>query len=130
MTYAQKQQRHDRACRMVGYALTLGADGSAWCDLSTVLRCRLTAFERACLLGSVVGSMAIDDVHYVIDAMCPAGRVGMPLPPLMDPMEEATWWTSVAPLEDRKAVLAATLLSLPARGQDAFLVSARRRIAA
>jgi hypothetical protein len=53
--------------------------------------------------------------------------IGMPLPPLFDPMDEALWWANFASIDERKAVLVAAFRSLPERDRHAFLASAQRR---
>jgi hypothetical protein len=115
---------------MLGFALTLGDDPLAWSGLSTVFKVRLSGFDRSCLLMSVVTSMDPEDVEYVLGEVRLRQRTGMPLPPLFDASDEASWWADHASPEERKAVLVAAYLSLPLRDRDAFLVSASQRDAA
>lgn len=130
MTVRPNLDRHQRACRMLGHALTLGADAEAWSGLAIVLEHRLTAFERSCLLASVIGAMEIDDALLIAGMIARKARIGMPLPPFLDAVDDAAWWADNASVEERKAVLTAAFLSLPARDQDAFLSHASRRVAA
>ena len=123
-------ERHARTCRMLGYALTLGDDPLAWSGLSTVLQVRLSGYERSCVLMSVIASMDAEDVGYVWQRVRTRQGIGMPLPPLFGPEDEASWWAEHASPEERKAVLVAAFLSLPLRDRDAFLASATRRDAA
>ena len=115
---------------MLGYALTLEDDPEAWSGLSTVLRVRLSGFERSCLLMAVVASMEAEDVEYVLGEVRKRQGIGVPLPPLFDASDEACWWADHASPEERQAVLVAAFLSLPLRDRDAFLASASRRDAA
>lgn len=130
MNFRKTQDKHCRVCQMISYAFTLNDDAEAWDGLSLVMRHRLTGFERASLLMAAVRSMATEDVAYVLRAMDERERIGMPLPPFLDPIEDATWWAGLATVEERKAVLTAAFLSLSPRDQDAFLTHASRRIAA
>jgi hypothetical protein len=115
---------------MLGFALTLEDDPVAWSGLSTVLQVRLSGFERSCLLMAVVASMEAEDVEYVLEEVRTRQGIGMPLPPLFDASDEASWWAEHASPEERHAVLVAAYLSLPHRDRDAFLASASRRDAA
>ena len=130
MSTSNKNDQHNRACKMLGFALTLGDDPLAWSGLSTVLQVRLSGFERSCILMAVVASMEAEDVEYVLGEVRKRQGTGMPLPPLFDARDEASWWAEHASPEERKAVLVAAFLSLPLRDRDAFLVSANRRDAA
>ncbi len=130
MSIKHHNDQHDRTCRMLGFALTLGPDAQAWSALSTVLRLRLTAFERACVLASTIGSMEFEDVLFVVDAVHGKEQSGMPMPTLCDPVDDATWWADHASIDERKAILVAILVSLPERDQHAFLAQATRRMAA
>lgn len=130
MSAPSQKDRHDRVCRMLGFALTLGPDAEAWGGLSTVLRCRLNPLERACVLASVIGSMAFEDVLFIVETVHSKEQSGMPLPSLGDPVDDATWWAGHASLEERKAILVAALVSLPERDRQTFLAQATRRMAA
>jgi hypothetical protein len=115
---------------MIGYALTLNDDAEAWDGLSLVMGYHLTWYERASLLMATCRSMATNDVAYVLEAMEEREGTGMPLPPFLDTIDDATWWAGLASVEERKAVLTAAFLSLSPRDRDAFLAYASRRIAA
>ena len=130
MSWETKSVQYTRASRMLRYALTLGVDAEAWNGLSLVLRFRLTAFERACILTSTIRSMDIDDASYVIETILRRDQTGMPMPPFLDPIDDATWWAGIASIKERKAVLTAAFLSLPARDRDEFLACVNRRAAA
>lgn len=79
---------------------------------------------------SVAASMDAEDVQHVLEEVRTRQGIGMPLPPLFDTTDEASWWADHASHEERKAVLVAAFLSLPPRDRDAFLSSASRRDAA
>lgn len=130
MAYLNTQERHERVCRMLGHVLTLGTDAEAWSGLATVLERRLTPFERACLLAALVGAMGFEDALSIFGRISTRARVGMPLPPFLDPVHDATWWANHASIEERTAVLTAAFVSLSPREQDAFLAHASRRAVA
>ena len=130
MSVLNHTDHHARACRALGYALTLEDDALAWSVLSTVLQVRLSDFERSCILMSLIASMDSEDVEYVLEEVRSRQGVGMPLPPLFGATDEASWWADHASPEERKAVLVAAYLSLPNLDRDAFLASANRRDAA
>jgi hypothetical protein len=55
---------------------------------------------------------------------------GQPLPPFMGYADEALFWTSLAPLAERKVYLAAIWQTLPTYEQSAFLNFVQRGVAA
>jgi hypothetical protein len=130
MSTPNRRENHKRTCDMLGHVLTLGADADAWCGLATVLRVRLTPFEKSCLLAAVVGSLTFEDAIFVIKAIHAKTATVMPLPPFLDPVEDAAWWAATASEEELKAVLAAAFLNLPARDREEFLACISRRAAA
>ena len=130
MSTSLQIDRHRRACRMLGFALTLEDDPDAWGGLSTVFQVRLSGFERSCILASVIGSTDTEYLDFVLEHMRARQIIGMPLPPLFDAADEASWWVDHASSEERQAVLVAAFLSLPLRDRSAFLASATRRDAA
>ena len=121
---------HQSVCRMFGYALTLGDDAEAWDGLSLVLRYRLTGYERACVLMAASRSLPAYDVVSVLEAIEEREGIGMPLPPFLDYMDDATWWADHASINERKAVLVASFTSLTAKEQANFLTYASGRSAA
>ena len=78
MSTLHKTGQHDRVCKMLGYALTLEDDPEAWSGLSTVLRVRLSGYERSCVLMAVVASMEPEDVEYVLEEVRSRQGIGMP----------------------------------------------------
>ena len=96
MSFAKNQKRHQSVCQMTGHALTLHDDPEAWDGLSLVMRYRLTGYERASLLLATSRSLPSDDVAHVLKAIEEREGIGMPLPPLLDHMDDATWWASHA----------------------------------
>ena len=130
MRTSNQSDQHNRTCKMLAYALTLGDNPLAWSGLSTVLQARLSGYERSCVLMAVIAAMEAEDVEYVFGEVRKRQGIGMPLPPLFDASDEASWWADHCSLEERQAVLIAAYLSLPLRDRDAFLVSAQRRDAA
>ena len=130
MTSTTTHDRHQGACRMLGHALTLEDDAKAWDGLSLVMRCRLTGFERACVLTASYRSLESEDARYVVERIVARESAGMPMPPLLDPMEDATWWAGHASAEERRAVLVAAFQGLSVLDQRAFLDFVNGRVAA
>ena len=58
---------HKSAARMLGYALTLGAEASWW-DFAAVLYARLTRKERAALAYAALMALDYDDAHVAAEA--------------------------------------------------------------
>ena len=102
----------------------------AWDGLSFVMRCRLTGFERACVLTAAYRSLESEDARYVVERIVARESAGMPMPPLLDPMVDATWWAAHASAEERRAVLVATFQSLSVQDRRTFLDVANGRVAA
>ena len=98
--------------------------------MSLVLRHRLTGFERACVLMAASRSLPADDVVSVLEAIEEREGIGMPLPPFLDYMDDATWWADHASTNERKAVLVASFTSLTVKEQANFLTYASGRSAA
>ena len=130
MNVSYQNNQHDRVCKSLGYSLTREDDPIAWSGLSTVLQVRVSDFDRSCILMSLIASMDAEDAEYVLEEVQRRQGIGMPLPPLFDASDEASWWADHASHAERKAVLVAAYLSLPLRDRDAFLASANRRDAA
>ncbi|SNS50981.1 hypothetical protein SAMN05421763_10227 [[Luteovulum] sphaeroides subsp. megalophilum] len=60
--------RHKRACRMLGFTLTVGDDPGAWVALATVLFARLTPQERAALAFAALSTIEPDARESVFSA--------------------------------------------------------------
>ena len=121
MGSSQISDRYARASRMFGYALTLGDDAHVWDGFTFVLRHGLSGYDRAATFASVARSLHPEDRAYILSEIESREGAGMPLPPLYDPMVEATWWAGIATIEERRSVLMASYVSLPEREQCSFL---------
>ncbi|WP_235857908.1 hypothetical protein [Marimonas lutisalis] len=130
MRMSINSERHDCALSSIGYALTLQDQPEAWCGLETVLKARLTTYERACLLTSVASANETDLLIEVLETIVPARLAGAPPPICSTIEEEARWWADVATLPELQIYLAACFNRLPATEQLAFLDAAKRRSAA
>ncbi|NND43238.1 MAG: hypothetical protein HKO04_14305 [Silicimonas sp.] len=130
MRYRNTQKKHESVCRMIDYALTHCDDAEAWDGVSLVLRHRLSGYERACLLIAASRALPSDDVVHVLSAVEKQECIGMPMPPFLDHMQDATWWADHASVPERKAVLVAAFASLSPGDQHAFLAYVDRRAAA
>lgn len=123
------QEKHERVSRMLMYALTLGTDPDGWHALAVVAEARLTVPERTRLLVATIGSLPLDTALEAVGAIQDVAGGGMPLAPLLDVVNDATWWADHASLEERKACLAAAYASLQLRDRQEFLAAACRRAA-
>lgn len=93
-------RRHLGATRVLGYALTL-ADEAAWEGASAVWQARLAPDECASLSWAALRSLSHDDALVVTEAVLGGG--GAPLPPFLDPMDDALWWAACANSTDLDA---------------------------
>ena len=130
MTGYDLQLRHASTVRMIGHALTLRTDVATWRGLVSVLRVRLTPFERACLAAVALEAAEDEEVSEILDAEVPWRFAITPLPAFLDPAAEARWWADTASPAELKAWLTACFLHLPTREQAGFLAAAKRRVAA
>jgi len=130
MSRILSEDRRDRVCRTIGYALTLGDDVRAWDGLAFVLQVRLTPLERCCMLAALIRATHIDDVFFVLDALQFDRLAGAPLPVLDRIEQDAAWWAGTAGFREIEAMLIACFARLPARKKRGFLEAASRRVAA
>ena len=87
------QDRHKRAAKALGYALTL-ADPQKWAATAIIWEARLVPAERYELARSILLAMPFEDSEAVFaDVM---GGAGYPLPTFLDPLDEAQWWADLA----------------------------------
>jgi len=115
---------------MVGHALTLKSDIEVWCGLTTVLKARLSPFERVCLAATVLDAAEDDQFWQVIESAVPSRLAGQPLPLFLDLEAEARWWADFASPAELRAWLTACFVRLPKSEQTSFLTTAKRRVAA
>tara|TARA_R100001369_G_scaffold53133_1_gene79976 strand:+ start:49 stop:447 length:399 start_codon:yes stop_codon:yes gene_type:complete len=86
-------RRHLGATRVLGYALTL-ADETAWEGASAVWQARLAPDECAALSWAALRSLDRDGALLVAETVL--GGAGAPMPPFLEPMDDALWWASHA----------------------------------
>lgn len=130
MDIRKHNNRHERALSSVRYALILQDQPEVWQGLATVLRARLTPYERACLLTSVAAANDTGLLIEVLETIVPARLAGAPLPVLFEIEDDARWWADLATPPELKAWLTACFLRLSERDRAAFLTAAKRRVAA
>ena len=121
---------HQRALMAIGTALDKHDDVNAWLDLENILRARLTSYERACLLTSVVAAADKDLLFHVLETLVPARLFGVPLPVAFEIEGDARWWAERATLPELKAWATACFVRLPKGDRNGFLAAAERRDAA
>ena len=129
ITYVLKH-RHQSVVDMVGHAVTLGTDVEVWRGLSTVLRARLSPFERGCLAAAALDAADVEEVYAIVETVMTKRLAGAPLPAWLDIEGEARGWADLASLPELRAYLAACFQRLPEKERAAFLSAANRRDAA
>ncbi|MCA0847208.1 hypothetical protein [Salipiger thiooxidans] len=112
----QMHRPHLDAVRALGYTLTLG-DQVAWKGFSELLGDLLEDEERAALAFWSLRSLSPEHAAMTMEAVSDLlGHQGPPLPPLMNPSDEAQWWASSASPEEIDTYAVACVASMsPAR---------------
>lgn len=109
---------HKRMSRMMGYTLSIsGYD--AWKGFVLVAMASMTPEERAALAWAALRSLDTPEQAELV-AESVLKFANYPLPPFLNPMEDARWWASFASLKERKAYALAAYEALPPREQMAF----------
>jgi hypothetical protein len=111
---------------MLGYALTLH-DYETWEAASAVWQARLSPEECAAIAWAALRSLDRDHALAVIEAVLDGA--GAPLPPFINPMDEAMFWADIASPEELRAYTLATFNRLPPEAQADFLAHVQRRAA-
>jgi len=112
------QDRHKRAAKALGYALVL-ADPKNWASTAIIWEARLEPAERYELARSVLLAMRPEDTEALFaDVM---GGAGYPLPPFLDPLDDAQWWADLANPAERRAYCLAAFMAMNKREQRDFL---------
>lgn len=109
--------RHKRASKALGYALTLD-DQSGWDGASVVWSARLTTGERAALLLSALASLDLDEALFLLKHTI--GGAGYPLPAFLGGMDDARFWAASASRSELKAYALACFEAMPSGDQAAF----------
>ncbi len=112
------KDRHKRAVKMLGYALTL-ATNECWRSTADVWTIRLTLDERYALALAALTTLPFEDAEQVLAEVM--GGAGMPLPPFLDPLSDAQWWADLANPAERRAYCLAAFMSMTKREQRDFL---------
>lgn len=110
---------HLKTVRALGYTLTLG-DQVAWWGMVSILMARLTVEERSCLTFMALKSLDDENGYMTAEAALDRGA-GIPLPPLVNFMDEAAFWADMAAPEEREAYCLSTFQAMPPARQAAFL---------
>lgn len=118
---------HKRTARMLGYALTL-AEVGAWWGFSTVLEAHLTTQERAAIALMSLKALPKKDCLAVVRVLLPTRH--LPDPPLMGPVDQASFWADYASTEELDAFCLACFNRMRVPRQSAFLDFVKRRAAA
>ncbi|QOL82658.1 hypothetical protein [Pseudooceanicola spongiae] len=102
-------RRHLGATRVLGYALTL-SDEVAWEGASAVWQARLEPEECAALAWAALRSLDHDGALRVAETVL--GGAGTPLPPFLDPIDDALWWAAYASPNELEAYALSTFMAL------------------
>ena len=122
--------RHKRASRILGYALTL-EDTDAWQGVKTVWAARLDLTELAGIAFAALRALPPDTREATARAaLFDHDEAGMPLPPFGLVMEDARWWASIAARRELKAYALATFEAMSPQDRAAFLSHIQGRAAA
>lgn len=116
------KDRHKRASRMLGYALTLN-DAKAWEGASFVFAVRLHQGELSGLAFAALRALEPEPRQAVFD-LAHWGYTegaGPPLPPWFNVMDDAHWWASYASRHELKAYALASFEAMTPRDRAAFL---------
>lgn len=111
-------RNHERAARVIGYALTLDTS-NGWTAVGAILAARLTRQERGSLAYAALWSMDAADAELV--ARVALRNAGMPGAPFLGIMDEAESWADLATVQERKAYALACYTRLSERDRAAFL---------
>lgn len=111
-------RNHERAARVIGYALTLDTS-TGWTAVGAILAARLTRKERGSLAYAALWSMEAAEAELV--ARVALRGVGMPGVPLLGVMDEAAFWADRATVQERKAYALACYTRLSPQDRVAFL---------
>ena len=123
-----EKPEHKQAARMLSYALTLG-DHDAWFAASAIWTARLDAPERAALAFSALKSLDYYDALLTAESVLMRGA-GMPIAPLFNYMDEATFWADMSEPDELDAVCLAGFNRMQPDRQSAFNDHINRREAA
>lgn len=111
-------RNHERAARVIGYALTLDTS-SGWTAAGAILSARLTRQERGSLAFAALWSMDAPDAELV--ARVALRGSGMPGATFLGVMDEAASWADLATVQERKAYALACYTRMSKRDRAAFL---------
>ena len=119
------QNRHKRAARVLTYALTLG-DADSWATASAVWATLLEARETAALAFCALKSLSPNHARITAETALESAA-GPPMPPLLNHMDEATYWADFANDAELKIYALVTYNRMKEPDQAAFLDYVNRR---
>ena len=101
-------------------AVTLFDTEALW-KAAAVLNHKFSAEKRKYLTLCTLLSNEPDELVELTDVALKGLTFGMPLPPFNSPVEDASWWSERASLNERKAYLVACYSSLNEKIQRDFI---------
>lgn len=111
-------RNHERAARVIGYALTLDSS-TGWTQASAILAARLSRIERGSLAYAALASL--EPIEAELVARVALRSAGMPGAAFLGEMDEAAFWADLATVQERKAYALACYTRLSNRDRAAFL---------
>ncbi len=111
-------RNHERAARVIGYALTLDTS-PGWTQASAILAARLSRSERGSLAYAALASL--EPIEAELVARIATRGAGMPCAPFLGVMDEASFWAELATVQERKAYALACFTQLSPQDRAAFL---------
>lgn len=109
---------HKRMSKALGYALTLDND-EGWEGFTLLACARLTEAERAVLAWAVLMAMEPDNVVAVAKNVI--GAADYPMPPYLDPLDDARHWAECANDEELRAYALAIFEAMSAPDRRDFV---------
>ena len=120
-------ENHQRASRMLDYALTLG-NTDTWLGAISVFRARLDEGELASLAYVILKALHPDNAALATEAVL--GRPGTPDVPFISAMDQAAYWADWADPNYIEACVVTGFNRMPPDRQSAFLEHINGRVAA
>jgi hypothetical protein len=118
---------HQRASGMLGFALDLG-ETDVWLGAIQVWQARLNSHELTSLSYTALKAQTPEDAARTVEAVF--GQSGTPLPPLISPMDDASFWADFTDSKYIKACVLAGFNRMPISDQTAFIEFVQGRKAA
>lgn len=121
------RQRHKKAARMLGFALTLDSS-YGWHAFRYSIGVQLSDHERAALALMALGSLT-EEHSFAVFEKC-INQAGTPIPPFLNCMGEAAFWADLSNQSELAAYCLASFKAMSAARQRDFLAFVSPKVAA